>query len=247
MIRIDYSNAPWPVRANFAETHNRFWERLAQPGNWLTGEQRVNIAREVRQAQHCKLCRRRKEALSPYTVDGAHDSVTDLPDVMVEVVHRVVTDSGRLTRDWFDGIIRQGLSEEQYIETIGTLISVFLIDEFCRCLDLPQNELPEPLPGEPSRYRPDNVAYDGAWVPILPMRVDDGPDADLWDGDMRGYVIRALSLVPDEVRTLLDTSVAHYLKVHDVWNVTKSPQGTLTRAQTEIIAARVSAFNDCFY
>ena len=247
MPQIDYSDAPWPIRENFAASHNRFWERLARPGTWLTGEQRVNIAREVRQAQYCDLCRRRKEALSPYTVDGEHDSVTDLPPVIVEVVHRVVTDSGRLTKAWYDGVLKQGLTEEQYIEIIGTLISVFLIDEFCRCLDLPQNELPEPQPGEPRRHRPADANYDGAWVPILPMRVDDGPESDLWEGEMRGYVIRALSLVPDEVRTLLDTSVAHYLKVHDVWNVTKSPQGTLTRPQTEIIAARVSAFNDCFY
>ena len=244
---IDYSNAPWPVRADFAAGHNRYWRRLAAPGNWLTGAERVNVAREIRQSQQCGLCRRRKEALSPYQVDGVHDVVSDLPDVMVEVIHRVTTDSARLTKSWFDGNMQQGLSEEQYVEIIGTLVSVFMIDEFCRGLGLPLNELPEPQQGEPSRYRPANAAHDRAWVPILPMRVDTGPDADLWEGDMRGYVIRALSLVPDEVRTLLDTSIAHYLQVDEVWNVTKSPQGTLTRPQTEVVAARVSALNGCFY
>ena len=247
MSKIDYSNAPWPVRENFAASHNRYWQRLAAPGNWFTGAERVDIAREIRHSQQCNLCRRRKEALSPYTVDGAHDTVSELPDVVVEVIHRVTTDSARLTKSWFDGIMQQGLSEEQYVEIIGTQVAVFSIDEFCRCLGLPLNELPEPQPGEPSRYRPANASYDGAWVPILPMRVDTGPDADLWEGDMRGYVIRALSLVPDEVRTLLDTSIAHYLKVDEVWNVTKSPQGTLTRPQTEVVAARVSALNGCFY
>ena len=226
MSRISYSNAPWPVRENFAASHNRYWQRLAGPGNWFTGAERVDIAREIRQSQHCGLCRRRKEALSPYTVDGTHDTVSNLPDVVVEVIHRVTTDSARLTKSWFDGIMQQGLSEEQYVEVIGTLVAVFSIDEFCRCLGLPLNELPDPQPGEPSRYRPANAAYDRAWVPILPGRVDTGPDADLWQGDMRGYVIRALSLVPDEVRSLLDTSVAHYLEVSEVWNVTKSPHGT---------------------
>ena len=247
MNEISYGNAPYPVREDFAASHNRFWQRLAAPGNWLTGAERVNTAREIRQSQHCGLCRRRKEALSPYQVDGTHDVVCDLPDVMVEVIHRVTTDSARLTKYWFDGIMQQGLSEEQYVEIIGTLVSVFAIDEFCRGLGLPLNELPEPREGEPSRYRPANAAYDRAWVPILPARVDSGPDADLWEGDMRGYVIRALSLVPDEVRTLLDASNAHYLKVDEVWNVTKSPQGTLSRPQTEVVAARVSALNGCFY
>ena len=65
------------------------------------GAERVNIAREIRQSQHCVLCRRRKEALSPYQVDGSHDVVSDLPEVMVEVIHRVVTDSARLTKNWF--------------------------------------------------------------------------------------------------------------------------------------------------
>ena len=247
MNELSYSNAPWPVRTNFATCHNRYWQRLSAPGTWLTATERVNVAKEIRQSQHCALCRRRKEALSPYQVDGAHDIVTDLPSVMVEVIHRVTTDSARLTKSWFDGIMQQDLSVEQYVEIIGTLVSVFAIDEFCHGLGLPLNELPEPQPGEPSHYRPINATYGRAWVPVLPMRVDSGPDADLWEGDMRGYVIRALSLVPDEVRTLLDTSIAHYLDVGDVWNMKKSPQGTLTRPQTEVVAARVSALNGCFY
>ena len=247
MSEISYSSAPWPVRDNFAASHNRYWQRLAGPGNWFTGAERVKIAREVRQSQYCDLCRRRKEALSPYQVDGVHDTVSDLPDVVVEVIHRVTTDSARLTKSWFDGIMQQGLSVEQYVEIIGTLVSVFAIDEFCRGLGLPLNELPEPQPGEPSRYRPANAAYDRAWVPILPIRLGAGPDADLWKGEMRGYVIRALSLVPDEVRTLIDSLKVHYLNNEEIWNVTKSPQGTLTRPQTEVVAARVSALNGCFY
>ena len=247
MNRIDYSDAPWPVREDFAACHNRYWQRLAAPGTWLTGAERVDIARETRQSQQCDLCRRRREALSPYTVEGVHETASALPDVTVEVIHRVTTDSERLTKSWFDGIMQQGLSPEKYIEIIGTLVSVFCIDEFCRCLGIPLHELPEPQPGEPGRYRPAEASYDRAWAPILPRRVDAGPDADLWEGEMHGFVIRALSLVPDEVRNLLDSSAAHYIKVHEVWNVTRSPQGTLTRPQTEIVAARVSALNGCFY
>ena len=244
---ISYSQAPYPVRGDFAASHSRYWARLAAPGDWLTGRQRVEVAAEVRQAPQCALCRRRKEALSPYQVDGAHEAATGLPEVMVEVVHRVVTDSARLTKSWFDGVMRQGLSEEQYVEIIGTVVSVFSIDEFCRGLGLPLNELPEARPGEPKGYRPEAAVDAGAWVPLLPPVVAGTPDADLWEGAMSGFVIRALGLVPDEVRTLLDLNDAHYLEVDKVWNVTRSPQGTLSRMQTEVIAARVSALNGCFY
>jgi hypothetical protein len=246
MNEISYSNSPYPVREDFAASHNRYWKRLAAPGCWLTGKQRVDVAKEVRQAQQCSICRRRKEALSPYQVDGAHDVVTTLPEVMVEVIHRVITDPGRLTKTWFDGIIQQGLSEEQYIEIIGTLVFVFSIDEFCRGLDIPLNELPEPVDGEPSGYRPANLSDQGAWVSLIPNIIDTGPESDLWQG-RTGYVIRALSLVPDEVRTLRDLLNSHYLDTDTIWDVSSPRRGTLTRTQMEAVAARVSALNGCFY
>jgi hypothetical protein len=59
-------------------------------------------------------------------------------------------------------------------------------------------------------------------------------------------VIRAMSLVPDEVRTLADLSAAHYLPNHRVRDPA-AQQGSLSRPQIELIAGRVSALNQCFY
>jgi len=249
MNEINYSDARYPVRADFAEAHSRYWRRLAAPGNWLTGAQRVAVANEIRQAPSCRLCIQRKAALSPYQVDGAHDAVSDLPDTVIEVIHRVTTDPGRITKAWFDGIIQQGLTVEKYIEIVGTLVHVLATDEFCRGLGLPLNELPEPLAGEPSHYRPANLIEDGdgAWVPILPKAVDSGPEADLWEGTLHGYVIRAMSLVPDEVRSLMDLMSVHYLDYGQITDWDCLPKGTLSRIQTEVVAARVSATNGCFY
>lgn len=248
MSEIDYGKAQYPVRTNFAEAHNRYWQRLAAAGAWFSGAERVAIAKEVRQTRSCKLCSQRKAALSPYQVDGAHDVASQLSDTIVEVIHRVTTDSARLSKTWFDGIMQQGLSAERYVEIIGTLVDVFSIDEFCRALDIPFNDLPEPQAGEPSKYRPANIREDGdgAWVPMLPNVVDSGPESDLWE-DRTGYVIRALSLVPNEVRYMLDLLGVHYIENKQIWNVKSSPRGTLSRMQIEIVAARVSALNGCFY
>ena len=243
---ISYATALYPVRDDFATAHNRYWQHLAKPGAWLNGSQRVDVVREVRQAPHCSLCRRRKQALSPTHVDGAHDSVSTLADTMVEVIHRVVTDPQRLTRAWFDGIIASGLSEDEYVEIIGILVNAFSIDEFCRAIGVPLNTLPEAEPGEPSRYRPANVIEDGAWVRLLPNQVDSGPEADLWKG-RTGYVIRALSLAPDEVRSMLDLLGAHYINVENIFDIKAAPKGTLSRIQTEILAIRISVLNECFY
>ena len=165
---------------------------------------------------------------------------------MVDVIHRVVTDPQRLTRAWFDGIVAQGLTEEEYVEVVGTIVCVFSIDEFCRALGVAPNPLPEPEPGEPSRYRPATIVNDGAWVGVLPRVVESGPEADMWQG-RTGYVLRALSLVPDEARSVLDLLEVHYMGGEDVWKVKSSPKGTLTRIQSEIVAIRISAFNECFY
>jgi hypothetical protein len=249
MSIIDYSDASFPVRDNITEAHNRYWKRLASPGNWLTAAERIGVAKEIRQARSCELCSKRNAALSPYQLEGQHDSVSDLSDVMVEVIHRVITDSARLTKAWFDGIMQQDLKIEQYIEIIGTLVHVFSIDEFCRGIGEPVRELPEPLPGEPSHYRPANIVEDGdgSWVPMLSAVMQPGPESDIWEGKIEGNVIRALSLVPDEVRSLKDLLIVHYLDDEEFMDLEKSPQGTLSRIQTEVVAARVSAFNGCFY
>ena len=59
-------------------------------------------------------------------------------------------------------------------------------------------------------------------------------------------MIRALSLVPDEVRTLKDLSAAHYLPADRVADP-RARCENLSRAQMELLAARVSALRECFY
>jgi len=250
MPDISYSHANYPVEDSFARSHNRFWQRLAGPGTWLTAAQRVAVAREVRHAQDCAYCKRRKDALSPHQVAGTHDTVsTALSPVMVEVVHFIVTDPARLSKTWYEGLLAQGLTAQEYVELLGTIVHTFVIDEFCRGLGLAVNALPEPQHGEPTRYRPANASIDAsAWVPLLPPVINEGPEADLWSV-AGANVARAMSLVPDEVRTLMDTLRVHYLDYGDVvggWSK-RSPNGSLSRTQMEVVAARVSSHNECFY
>ncbi len=98
MPPFSYAGAALPVREDLPATHRQAWRRLAQPGTWWTGRERVAIATEVRQAAHCSYCRARKVALSPDAVEGVHESLGALPEAVVEVIHRVVTDPARLSR-----------------------------------------------------------------------------------------------------------------------------------------------------
>jgi len=240
-----------PVRPDLAETHRRAWARLAAAGTWWTGEERIAIAAESRAAVDCAYCRERKTALSPNAVDGRHDHVSGsvLPEAAVDAVHRIITDATRLTQSWVEGLAAQGVPDTHYVELLSVVVSVRSIDMFHRAMGLAC----EPLPSEPRRdtrpsmKRPPSAVGGEAWVAMLPSRKPPGENADLFPGPAP-FVIRAMSLVPDAVRWLKELSQAHYLGMDngEMFDFVNG-KGPLSRAQTELVAGRVSAVNECFY
>ena len=63
---------------------------------------------------------------------------------------------------------------------------------------------------------------------------------------MTPNIMRALSLVPDEVRALRRLSHAHYVPNGKLQDAAYDGR-ELDRVQMELVAARVSALNECFY
>ena len=88
------------VRSDLVGAHQRAWTRLDRAGTWLDGRQRLAVAAEARRVRCCQLCTTRKAALSPSAVDGVHDGGGTLSAAWTEVVHRIVSDRGRLTHGW---------------------------------------------------------------------------------------------------------------------------------------------------
>ena len=106
--------------------------------------------------------------------------------------------------------------------------------------------LPEPRAGVPTRRLPPAARPGGAWVPMIAPEDASGPDADVYgDGGFMPNIMRALSLVPDEVRMLRRLSATHYLPVEQIPD--PMARRALDRMQIELVAARVSAVNECFY
>jgi hypothetical protein len=241
-------DAAVPVRADIAEAHEEYWRRLARPGTWWTGAERVALAAESRAARGCGLCRERKAALSPSRVRGEHETAPGSSELLspaaIDAVHRIVSDPSRLSSGWVEGLDAAGLDDAHYVELVGIVVSMVSIDEMARGVGASLAPLPDPVEGAPSRKRPPEAKGGRAWVPLLPDSQPKGENADLWP--MRGpFVIRALSLVPDAVRDLQLLSAAHYLPVHRVADL--SAGGRMSRPQMELVASRVSALNECFY
>ncbi len=246
MNALDYSAAGIPVREDLRQAQTEHWEHLASAGTWWSGAERVGIAAESRQALVCELCSVRKTALSPASVPGEHDGLGGLPVNTIEVIHRVRTDPARLSRRWFQGVLASRLAVGAYVELVGIVSMLAGLDAFARALSIPVFPLPEPRSGEPSRHTPEGTREGTAWVPMLAPEDAAGPESELYQGEpFVPNIMRALSLVPDEVRALRRLSHAHYVpegKLQDT-----SYGRDLERMQIELVAARVSALNECFY
>lgn len=231
------------LRDDLGAAIDRAWTRLSRPGTWWTAADRIAIAAEARAARSCSLCRHKKAALSPNAVGGEHEHTGRLPRAAMELVHRVVNDAARQTRTTYQATLDQGLTDTKYVEIVGAVVTVVAVDSFRRAAGLPEKELPEPQSGVPTRRRPPGAKHDRAWVPMVAPEDVDPEDADLYSDDRTGYVIRALSLVPDEVRGSVDISKHFYID-----DLTDLRAGTsLTRPQIELVASRVSALNECYY
>ena len=230
-----YQDQPLPIRESIALSHSDAIAAFAKAGTWFTGEQRLAILAESRQAHMCSLCDRRKMALSPYSEKGEHDSRGDLPDNIVEVIHRLITDSGRLTQSWFTSMLETGLSGEEYVEIVGVVSTSIILDSFALALGAEQLEPGDAVAGEPDKTTNDDVFDGGAWVPMLNL-TQEMTDTGL---PTAPNILRAMGLVPSAIQHFFGVMRSHYA-LADL-------DFAINRSQTELIAARVSSLNQCFY
>lgn len=253
MDHFAYRDAPYAILEDMKSAYRDYWELLAAPGNWWTGPQRVAIASAVRDATGCGFCVERKQALSPNAVSGQHQTSREgrasLSDRAIDAVHRIVTDQNRITQSYVDESVAQGLSPEAYVELAGIVVTVFSIDEFNRGLGLALEPLPAPLAGECSAYRPGQAVHDTGFVPMIPADGAIGAEADLWVNGQTANVLRALSVVPDAVRGWMRVSSVQYLAptAEGMGNFIHEEGRVINRMQVELIAGRVSSYNECFY
>jgi alkylhydroperoxidase family enzyme len=246
MAAPSYDTAPYPIRDDLVAAHARAWDWISRPGRWWTGAERIAIAAEARNAKGCALCGRRKEALSPAAIEGEHDSLGRLPEAAVEAVHRIVTDPGRLSEGWFEKVIATGLTEEQYVELVSMVAHVTAVDTFTHAIGMPRHPLPAPAPGAPSRVRPKGARKHRFWVSNIEPGDHDPEDSDYFSMKRRANIRLAMTLVPSEARAWFDLVDAQYLSGRMMVDFGRDYRA-IDRAQIELIAARVSALNQCTY
>jgi len=228
-----FRDSPLPIRDDLRAAHERVWQRLARPGSAWTGETRVAIAAEARVAGTCSLCRERREAVSPAPVAGEHTRASELPEAIVDAVHRVSTDASRITQAFVDSLASAGVDARRYAELVGIVACLRSMDAVCFGVGARPHPLPTPEAGEPTGDAPARSESIGAFIPVVEGRLP--------------AVLRALGLCPDAVRDMQELGEAHYLGHDEIVRLGRSGRRALTRPQIELVASRVSALNECFY
>ena len=249
MSTTSFAGSTLAVRGDLAESHQRAWAAIAAPGTWLTGARRVTVAAEIRRARDCTHCARIREALSPNGVPGAHESLGEVGAAEVELIHRVVNDPGRLSEKWSQDVLARGLAEGEYVEIVGVIAMVMMLDTFTRALGAQDRPLPAPEAGEPIRHRPAGAKKKAAWLPITEPEDATEADGPMYPNRKAGYIYRGLSMVPQSLRDYWVLANSHYLPGPAIYKFDQSIRElrAIERPQVEIIAARVSAMHQCVY
>ena len=241
-----FESCEFVIREDLVVAHERAWERIAAAGTWLNGSRRVAVAAEIREARERKSCFETREALSPESVNIPNATSGLLNDAEVELIHRVVCDPGRLSEAWSKSIIEKGLSAGEYVEIVGLIAMVMILDTFTMGLGITNFDLPEPQAGEPTRYTPPGAKINAAWLPIVEPEdavEDDGP---MYPSPKAGYILRGLSAVPQALRDYWAMASIHYTPGQFVYQFDRSIRA-IGKPQIELIAARVSALHQCAY
>ena len=239
-------NNSLPIRDDLSAALQRAWNRLSQPGTWWDGKQRLEIVAEARHAAHCQLCKDRKTALSPAMVHGNHDNQGKLSPAVIDCIHRIVTDSARLTESWYQGLLEQGISDCEYVEIVSLVNMISALDTFGRAIGAPIQVLPAAVAGKPTRKRPRGVKEGTAWVPTLFPEdlTEDDPDPYT---QFHAYNIQlALGLVPQEVINFFDLDTTLYLTEDEIEELDVDRRA-ISRIQMELIASRGASINGCHY
>ncbi len=135
---------PEPYRAGI----DRERERLASPGTWWSGTQRVELAGVARAAR---------------SGDAGNDS--DLPATAVEAAARISADP-HVDLAWVEDLERRGLERQAYVEVLGVVARLDAVDTFLFGIGAATRPLPDPDGGEPSRTPVPEARIDGDCSPM---------------------------------------------------------------------------------
>jgi hypothetical protein len=247
-----FSALEFKVRDDLREAYFRYRRWLSGPGEWWTGTERVAMVRETRAAWDCRLCARKKESLSPKSISENHLAAFPFSSMVVEAIHRIVTDPSRLSEQWVRELKQAGLGYPKIVELIGVVVTGISIDYLFWGLGAEPPEPPKPESEKPVQEGPQDLGFHTAWVPTVIPEKSRGRLKAFYDSAANPaggvvHVMQALSAAPETLLAFYDLASVLYLPPAKVANPGAETERAVTRPQIELLAAVVSAANNCQY
>ncbi len=163
---------------------------------------------------------------------GSTPSNPLLPRAVVDAVRRLTLEPWSITDSHVFEWDIAGLHKLAYLEIISLVSRMVAVDSWTDGLGLPNARLPVRVDrGFPIAMVDRNARTTSAWVPTV-----GAPRADT-----------AMSALPEEEASLFDLLRVFYLPMERVAAVDQPSKRLLSRPQIELIAARTSSLNECFY
>ena len=220
------------VRQDLRLAHENAIAAISQPGTWLTGEQRVELAKTA------LLALTENSPVPPWvgvsTVAGKLPKTLTAPKVAHDAIYRISRHAATLTREWYLKVVSE-IDPLAFIEICGIACTVAAVSAFRRSMGLPQIEFAKATAGNPKNFKPENIVLAQLnWVPVV------GP------ADKDAAVVQAFTAVPDTNRLIWAMADAQYIPDKEMVDPNWT-RGTLSRVQMELIATRVSQQRECFY
>jgi hypothetical protein len=203
------------------------WDHLGRTGMWWTGAERIAIANAARAAAPRPLWDRAPD-LAGLCCDSGDETVSPF---IAGLVERVAVEPSTLRRDDVGAIVAE-VGDAAYAELCSVVCQVVAVDHLAAALGNAPRPFPAAAPGEPLRLRPDGMADVGGHIEMT---------ADQFGPNVR----RSLSLAGADHERWMQLVMTMYAGegfVEMVWD-----NRALTRPQVELMAARTSALNECFY
>ncbi len=202
------------------------WDGLGQPGAWWTGAQRIAIADASRRAEARPLWDR-----PPELADVSDDPAGALTAFEEALAERVSVQPSSIDLSTYKLIVER-IGEDKYAELAAIISQVVPVDHLHDSLGHDREPFPAAEPGEVSRERPGGLVESVAFLPTMPA-----------DGLPHVAVSLSLAQADNARRMLLVRAMYSGTQFGEmVWT-----HRALSRPQIELVAARTSALNECFY
>jgi len=237
------------IRGTLGEALQGVLRNISQTGLWLDGAQRRAIAQLAREARESGLGAAAKAELSPAMVDWRNRQHELLSPPLVEATRRIAVDASRLTEQAVQGFLDEGIHPGEYCETIAVVASITVLDTFHRGMAYAPVDLLDPDTTPPQRAEPPGTVRDRdvCWLPSVPPEAATGELAAWYSrGHSIGNLFRTITYSPHDAVTFFNVQGPMYAEGDDLFDFENSSLA-LHKTHVEVIATRVSSFNDCFY